>query len=57
MKDCIEDAKHIISEKNLKVYQSDIVDIAISLFEKRASHSIYKKEQKAKDKFDEKFGR
>jgi len=33
-------------------YQTDIVNIAISLFEKRASHSVYWKESKAKEKFD-----
>ena len=55
MQECIDDAKKIISEKGLKDYQSDVISMAISLFEKRASHSVYKKEQKAKDKFDEKF--
>jgi len=56
MQECIDDSKKIISEKGLKDYQSDVISMAISLFEKRASHSVYKKEQKAKDKFDEKFG-
>jgi uncharacterized protein YktA (UPF0223 family) len=55
MKTCIDDAKRIVSENELKDYQSDVISIAIALFEKRASHSVYKKEQKAKDKFDEKF--
>jgi hypothetical protein len=39
---------------NLKEYQTDIVHIAISLFEKRASHSVYWKESECKKKFDEK---
>jgi hypothetical protein len=56
MRECIDDAKQIISDKGLKDYQTDVIHMAISLFEKRASHSVYKKEQKAKDKFDEKFG-
>jgi len=55
MKKCFQDAKKIISEENLKDYQSDIVKITISLFEKRASHSVYWKEAKCKEKFDEKF--
>jgi hypothetical protein len=54
MKECIEDAKSLIQEKGLKDYQTDLINIAISLFEKRASHSIYWKESKAKEKFDEK---
>jgi len=52
MKKCIEDAKKIFSEKDLKPYQTDIVRTAIALFEKRASHSVYWKESKAKEKFD-----
>ncbi len=52
MKECIEDAKSIMNEKNLKKFQTNMVDIAIALFEKRASHTIYWKENKAKEKFD-----
>jgi hypothetical protein len=52
MEECIEDAKNIVKARNMKYFQSDIVNIAISLFEKRASHSIYWKESKAKEKFD-----
>ena len=53
MKECIDDAKSIFKDKNLKDFQSDIINMAISLFEKRASHSVYWKENKAKEKFDE----
>ncbi len=56
MRECIEDARKIISDNNMNDYQSDVVRIAISLFEKRASHTVYKKEEMAKEKFDEKFG-
>ena len=55
MKGCIEDAKKIIEENNLKKFQTDMVNIAIALFEKRASHSVYWKENKAKEKFDKLF--
>lgn len=51
-KECIDDAKSIMQEKGLKDYQTDLIHISISLFEKRASHSIYWKENKAKEKFD-----
>jgi len=53
--ECINDAKQIISKQSLKPFQSDLIRIAGLLFEKRASHSIYWKERKAKDKFDEMF--
>jgi len=57
MKECIEDAKKIFSEKNLKDFQSDIISVAISLFEKRASHTVFNKEEMAKEKFDETFNK
>ena len=53
MKECIADAKKILSDEKLKDYQTDLIHVAIALFEKRASHSIYWKEEKAKQKFDE----
>jgi hypothetical protein len=54
MKECIDDAKKIFSEKKLKDYQTDIISIAVALFEKRASHVVYWKESRAKEKFDAK---
>jgi len=55
MKECIDKAKEIIKEKGLKEYQSDIINIAVSMFDKISSHSVYHKEKRAKEKFDEKF--
>ncbi|MEM4267273.1 MAG: hypothetical protein QXK37_00415 [Candidatus Woesearchaeota archaeon] len=52
MEECLEDAKHILHHAKLKEQQSDLVGIAIALFEKRASHTIFKKEEKAKEKFN-----
>ena len=52
MKQCIDDARKIMQDRNLKDYQTDLIHLAISLFEKRASHTVYWKESKAKDKFD-----
>ena len=56
MNECIEDAKNIIETNSLKPYQTDMINIAIALFDKRGSHEVYFKENKAKEKFDEKFG-
>ncbi len=53
MQECIEDAKKIMTARGLKDYQTDVINIAISLFEKRASHQVFWKETKAKEKFDE----
>ncbi len=52
MKECIKDAKNIMQEQNFNDYQSDMIKLATSLFEKRASHTIHFKENKAKDKLD-----
>ena len=54
MKECIDKAKEILKDKNLKDYQSDVVILSIALFDKIASHSVYHKENKAKEKFDKK---
>jgi hypothetical protein len=53
MAECIDDAKKLISEKGLKDFQSNIVSVAIALFDKRASHHVYWKERKAQEKFKE----
>lgn len=55
MKECIEDAKTVMAKKGLKDYQTDLINMALALFRKRASYAIHYKEQKAKEKFDLKF--
>ncbi len=57
IKECIDDAKKIIEEKGLKSYQSDVINMAVALFEKRASHHVYLKERKCKEKFDKQFSK
>ena len=52
MKECVDDARKIFSDKKLKDYQTDVIRLSVALFEKRASHVIYWKESKAKEKFD-----
>jgi hypothetical protein len=52
MKECIDDSIKIINEKQLKDYQTDIINLAISLFEKRAAFAIHYKDNLAKEKFD-----
>ena len=50
--ECINDAKVILSKQNLKPFQNDLIRVAIALFDKRASHAVYWKENRAKEKFD-----
>lgn len=47
MKECIEDAK--------KIDDSKFIEIALTLFDKRASHVVFLKESKCKEKFDALF--
>lgn len=51
--ECIFDAKLILQKKGLGE-EPLIIQTAIALFEKRASHVVFWKESKAKEKFDEK---
>lgn len=55
MKECVNDARRVMEEKGLKDYQSDLMAMAIALFRKRAAYAVHYKEQRAKEKFDEKF--
>jgi hypothetical protein len=55
MLECVEDARNILEDKELKNFQTNIVRVAIALFAKRASHEVYWKERRCKDKFDKVF--
>lgn len=52
LENCIEDAKKVFKAHKLKEFQTDIVCVAIAMFEKLASHAAYHKEERARYKFD-----
>lgn len=52
MKECIWDVRELMKEKQLKPFQSDIVSMAVALFDKRASHNVFWKEKRCREKFD-----
>jgi hypothetical protein len=52
MAECLEDSKKVMKIKGLRAFETNAVAIAIALFEKRASHTVFRKEQRARDKFD-----
>ena len=52
MRECIKDAKALMADVGFKDEQADVIELAKALFDKRASHEIYWKENKAKEKFD-----
>ena len=49
---CLDEARNVIAEKKLKSYQSDVISIAIALFEKQGRHSRYWKENRCREKLD-----
>lgn len=51
MMQSVEDARLIADEKDLD--SPAITEIARSLFDKRASHTVFHKERRAREKFDE----
>ncbi len=53
MKSCLDDARQIVKENRLFESQNAITTIAVSLFDKRASHEVFFKERLAKKKFEE----
>lgn len=55
MQECISEAKLICKETGLKDYQTDMVQIALTLFDKMASHQVYWKERACREKFDKTF--
>lgn len=51
---CLEDAKPLAIKHGINTDENQ-THLAIALFEKRASHAVFWKEIKAKEKFTEKF--
>jgi hypothetical protein len=54
MSECIDDARKMFIDKNMKEYQTNVIAVAIALFEKRASHSVYWKENELRELFEKK---
>tara|TARA_Y100000310_G_C20672175_1_gene810873 strand:+ start:610 stop:918 length:309 start_codon:yes stop_codon:yes gene_type:complete len=52
MEECVEDAKQIIIKAGMKQFETNVIRLATALFEKRASHVLYYKERKCREKFD-----
>lgn len=52
MAQCLTDAEKLLTGKGMKGYETSLSQVASALFEKRASHVAYWKEELAKEKFD-----
>lgn len=51
--ECLQDAKTLVIKNGINTDENR-AQVAIALFEKRASHVVFWKESKAKEKFDQK---
>lgn len=51
--ECLRDAKEIMDKAHFKYQQSQRLSIALSLFQKRGSHVVFKKEEKCREKFNQ----
>ncbi len=54
MSKCINNAKRLFEREKMDMKQSDIVNVARALFDKRASHTVYAKERLCREKFEKK---
>lgn len=52
MKQCLRDARSVLSSEKVEFDESNIIELARTMFEKLASHTVYAKERRCKDKFD-----
>lgn len=53
LKQCVADAKQVAKASEVHAEPAEIVSLANALFDKRASHLVWHKEERAKQKFDE----
>jgi len=51
---CLQEAQSLAIKNKINT-EENVTQIAIALFEKRASHEVFWKENKAKEKFDRMF--
>jgi len=57
IRQCIADARNILKDEKMMDMQSHVLSVGLSLFKKRASHVVYYKEEKCKDKFQKYWGK
>ncbi|MBN1544758.1 hypothetical protein JW898_04840 [Candidatus Woesearchaeota archaeon] len=57
MRQCIADARNVLKDEHMMDMQSHVLSVAMSLFKKRASHAVFYKEEKCKEKFLKYWGK
>ena len=57
IRQCVADARNVLKDENLMDMQNHVLSVAMTLFRKRASHAVYYKEEKCKEKFLKYWGK
>jgi hypothetical protein len=53
LRQCIADARNVMIDEDLGNYNSQVINLAVSMFQKRASHAVFYKEKRCRLKFEE----
>ncbi len=57
IRQCIADARNVLKDEKMMDMQSHVLSVALSLFKKRSSHTVFYKEEKCKEKFLKYWGK
>ena len=57
IRQCIADARNVLKDEKMMDMQSHVLSLGMALFKKRASHAVYYKEEKCKEKFLKYWGK
>lgn len=52
---CLQEARGIVQRHGLNESSASIVEAAVALFEKRASHTVFYKDSACREKFEERY--
>ena len=57
VRQCVADARNVLKDEKMMDMQSHVLSLAMTLFRKRASHAVFYKEEKCKEKFLKYWGK
>lgn len=57
IRQCVADARNVIKDEKLMDMQSHVLNIALALFNKRAKHTVFYKEEECQKKFIKYWGK
>ncbi len=57
IRQCLADARNVLKDEKMMDMQSHVLSVALALFRKRASHSVFYKEERCQEKFLKYWGK